>query len=165
VSFQHNDRTEFLRKGFRRLFPLLCIRADRGTKQADFFRKVVSSQGKTDIAPVVDIEQESLPENEDIDTDKLQMEILACLERLQETCKRIPIIYTNHPFANKYLTDSRFSNYPLWIADYTHRDAPVLPKVWKNAGYKIWQKKDNHSIGSHIADFDVFFGKLEDLTK
>lgn len=131
---------------------------DEGKKQADFYREVVSSQGKTDIAPVVDIEQESLPENKKVDMEKLQTEILACLEHLQETSKRIPIIYTNHSFADKYLTDSRFSNYPLWI-----HDAPTLPKTWKNAGYKIWQKKDNHSIASSLADFDVFFGKLEDL--
>ncbi|MDR1671862.1 MAG: hypothetical protein LBS09_00110 [Bacteroidales bacterium] len=138
---------------------------DTPARQADFFWKVVSAKGTTDIAPVVDVEQESLPHDVEIDANKFQTDLLAFLENLQAKCKRSPIIYTNHSFANKYLTDSRFSRYRLWIADYTHHDTPVLPKTWKEAGYTIWQKKDNQSVGSRIADFDIYFGKLSDLTK
>lgn len=157
---------DFIRSGDYLLGVYHFYRAqDKGEKQADFFWKTISRQGKIDIAPVVDIEQESLPANKEIDAVELQTEILACLQRLEEITKRIPIIYTNRPFADEYLNDNRFSNYPLWIADYVHQDAPLLPKTWKNIGYKIWQKNNNHSIGSHIADLDVFFGKLEDLTK
>lgn len=52
---------------------------DKGEKQADFFWKTISGQGTIDIAPVVDIEQESLPVNKEINTAELQAEILACL--------------------------------------------------------------------------------------
>jgi GH25 family lysozyme M1 (1,4-beta-N-acetylmuramidase) len=138
---------------------------DKPAHQANFFWKVVSARGATDIAPVVDVEQESLPYNVEIDTGEFQTDLLAFLENLQAKCKRSPIIYTNRPFANKYLTDNRFSDYRLWIADYTQPDAPVLPKTWEETGYTLWQKKNNHTIGSHIADFDIYFGKLSDLTK
>lgn len=157
---------DFIRSGNYLLGAYHFYRAqDKGEQQADFFWKTISRQGTIDIAPVVDIEQESLPANKEIDKVELQAEILTCLQRLEETAKRVPIIYTNRSFADEYLTDNRFSNYPLWIADYGHRDAPILPKVWKNVGHKIWQKNNHHSIGTHVADFDVFFGKLEDLTK
>jgi GH25 family lysozyme M1 (1,4-beta-N-acetylmuramidase) len=133
--------------------------------QADFFWKVISSKGETDIAPVVDVEQESFPNSVDINPERFQADLLAFLENLQEKCNRSPFIYTNHPFANKYLTDNRFSRYRLWIADYTHATTPSLPIAWKETGYTLWQKKNNYSVGSHLADFDVYFGKLSDLTK
>jgi lysozyme len=138
---------------------------DKPTKQADFFWKVISAKGTTDIAPVVDVEQESLPADEEIDAGDFQADLLTFMENLQEKSKRTPFIYTNHAFANKYLTDNRFSCYPLWIADYSNTHAPTLPKTWQEAGYTLWQKKNNYSVDSHLSDFDVYYGKLSDLTK
>jgi GH25 family lysozyme M1 (1,4-beta-N-acetylmuramidase) len=138
---------------------------DNPAAQAAFFWKVISAKGETDIAPVVDVEQESLPGNAAIDPDTFQSDLLAFLDHLRARCRRVPIIYTNRPFANEYLTDRRFSRYPLWIADYARRDAPRLPETWKEVGYTIWQKKDNHSIASRLADLDVYSGKLSELTR
>jgi lysozyme len=138
---------------------------DEPAMQAEFFWRVISSKGVTDIATVVDVEQEGLPHDEKTDADEFQANLLAFLENLQKKCNRSPFIYTNRPFANKYLTDKRFSRYRLWIADYTHATTPALPIAWKETGYTLWQKKNNYSVGPNLVDFDVYFGKLSDLTK
>jgi lysozyme len=136
---------------------------DNPVVQADFFWKTILDQGKPDIAPVVDIEQESLPPNADHNPNEIQANFLKFLKRLEEHSKRPPIIYTNRSFGDKYLLNEDFAKYPLWIAEYSNANTPHLPKAWIDVGYKIWQKKNNYSIDSHLTDFDEFYGKLSDL--
>ena len=133
--------------------------------QAAFFWKTISAQGGTDIAPVVDVEYGSFPKNSTFrSVAKLQRNLLRFLDLLETLSHRKPILYTNRSFADVYLLNMAFSKYPLWLADYSGADTPRLPKTWKTAGYKIRQTKDDYIIHSHQSNYDVFYGKLSDLT-
>jgi len=51
----------------------------------------------------------------------------------------------------------------LWLAQYTKKSKPTLPKTWQEKGYKIWQKSDNYFIDSRNTDFDLFYGTKAEL--
>ncbi len=132
-------------------------------KQAEHFWLTISSQGQTDIAPIVDIEQRSIPKNANTDPTVIQKNLLIFLEYLEKKCNRTPMIYTELPFADKYLQNKLLSEYPLWLAEYTNASEPRLPKTWEKNGYKIWQKRDNYFIDSYPTDFDIFYGRKSEL--
>jgi len=131
--------------------------------QANHFWSTINSQGKTDIAPIVDIEYESLGEKGKKEVSAIQNNLLDFLEHLERESNRIPIIYTDSPFADQYLINDLFSRYPLWLAQYTKKSKPTLPKTWQEKGYKIWQKSDNYFIDSRNTDFDLFYGTKAEL--
>lgn len=133
--------------------------------QAAFFWETVSAQGGADIAPMVDVEYGSFPKSPAFrDVAKLQRNLLLFLDALENLSHRKPMLYTNRHFADVYLLNGDFSQYPLWLADYSGADTPRLPKTWETAGYKIRQTTDDHIIHSHRCNFNVFYGKRSDLT-
>ncbi|MCE3227016.1 MAG: hypothetical protein K0S32_1567 [Bacteroidetes bacterium] len=134
-------------------------------KQVEHFWSTISSQGLTDMAPIVDIEQASLPENTNINPSTIQNNLLIFLKNLEQKCKRIPMIYTGAAFANQYLNNNQLARYPLWLAEYTNAPSPQIPKTWAANGYKIWQKRDNYFVDTHTTDLDVFYGKKSELIK
>lgn len=131
--------------------------------QASHFWSTINSQGKTDIAPIVDIEYASFDKKTKKEISTIQNNLLTFLKHLENESNRVPIIYTNSPFADQYLLNNLFSRYPLWLAQYTKKSKPTLPKTWQEKGYKIWQKSDSYSIGSHYTDFDYFYGTKAEL--
>jgi lysozyme len=131
--------------------------------QASHFWSTINSQGKTDIAPIVDIEYASLNRKGKNEISTIQKNLLAFLEHIESESNRVPIIYTDSSFANQYLLNDLFSRYPLWLAQYTKKSNPELPKTWQEKGYKIWQRNDNYFIDSHVADFDLFYGTKAEL--
>ena len=134
-------------------------------KQAKHFWKQISDLKINDIAPIVDIESDSLkPSERLIDSVNIQVELLIFLDQLEKLSQRKPIVYSSLSFANKHITHKSFSNYALWIADYTDRPTPRLPNAWINSDYTIWQKSNSYSIGSKKIDFDVYknFSQLTD---
>jgi GH25 family lysozyme M1 (1,4-beta-N-acetylmuramidase) len=138
---------------------------DNPQAQAAFFWNTISAQGRTDIAPVVDIEQNSFPKSTAFrDIVKIQRDLLRFLDLLETLSHRKPVVYTSRSFADVYLLNRVFSKYPLWLADYSGADTPRLPKTWETAGYKIWQKRSNYTLHAHQSNYDVFYGKLSDLT-
>lgn len=58
-----------------------------------------------------------------------------------------PFNYTNAGFWNAYVIwASSFLNYPLWVANYTTRATPVLPKGYNN--WALWQwSADGNGLG------------------
>ncbi len=131
--------------------------------QAEHFAKVIGKlDGKT-IAPILDIEPESLPKGAKMDHMDLQVDLLLFLKHIERLTKRKPIVYTDPSFGNQYLKNKKFAEYPLWIADYTQRDNPTIPQTWKGKGYKFWQKSDAHDVASRKVDFDVFLGELSEI--
>jgi GH25 family lysozyme M1 (1,4-beta-N-acetylmuramidase) len=141
---------------------------DNPVQQAEFFLRTVAAQGQADMAPIVNIEEESLAGDMTSDPEKIQDELSDFLRRIEDKSGRTPIIYTNRYFANKYLLNGGLSRYPLWLADYTRTDAPVLPGTWKKTGCLIRQKRYNYSSGPEWAeptDFEVFTGNLSDLVQ
>ncbi len=136
---------------------------DDPIKQAEHFMATLNAKGKTDITPIVDIEQASLTPHKKIDIVSLQKKFFMFLNHLQQKCNRIPMIYTDTEFADTYLANNSFNKYPLWLAQYTNAAKPKLPITWKQKGFKIWQKRDNYFIDTRTYDFDVFYGKRSDL--
>lgn len=136
---------------------------DDPIRQAEHFWSIIQQLDSTDLAPVVDIEQGSI--SSDTDPVRIQVELLLFLRHLQSKCNRLPMIYTGVDFADQYLTNDAFASYPLWLADYTKRENPSIPKAWKEKGFTIWQRTDEYTINSNNTDLDIFYGKLEQLYK
>lgn len=132
-------------------------------RQAEFFLSKIDDLGSTDIAPIVDIEAQSLPLKINVDKTNVQIDLLLFLKHIKFKSERLPIIYSSRAFANEYLTHQTFSEYPLWLAEYTNQSSPSVPKVWQEQGYKIWQKSNSYSVNSKKVDFDIYYGKKSDL--
>lgn len=133
--------------------------------QAEHFLNTLRRHGKTDMVPIVDIEQQSLSINTNHKASEIQKNFLLFLNHIERASGRIPMIYTAPAFANQYLTDTVFSKHPLWIAEYTNATKPRIPVAWKKKGHKIWQKSASYKIDSHVTDYDIFYGKKSDLYK
>ncbi|AXT62638.1 hypothetical protein D1816_20530 [Aquimarina sp. AD10] len=136
---------------------------DTPIKQANHFANTVGVIDTHDITPIVDIETLSLQKEEPIDENSLNRNLLLFLRHIEEKFNRIPMIYTSHYFANTHLKDTTLSKYPLWIADYTKSGYPKVPDIWKNKGFKIWQRSDSYSSESTTIDLDIFYGDIEEL--
>ncbi|HCX21015.1 MAG: hypothetical protein CMB80_11925 [Flammeovirgaceae bacterium] len=136
---------------------------DDPIKQADHFLSALVDLENSDIAPVVDVEEGGLSTTPDKST--MQKDLKAFLVKLETQLRRKPIIYCDPSFANTYLNDPSFSNYELWLAEYTNRDQPTVPDVWKSKGYLIWQKSESYTVYSDKSDLDEFNGRLNDLIR
>ena len=120
----------------------------------------------TDMPPIVDIEQGSLPKGaKKTDKQKLQNDLLTFIQHLEKLSQRSVMIYTGEAFANEFLTNPAFAGYALWLAEYSGKPLPVVPSVWKPAGCKIWQKTDKYNIDSKPTDYDVYKGAKSGLLK
>jgi len=150
-------------KGFIRGTYHFYVCADGPVKQAEHFAANIQDMEKTDIAPILDIEQGSL--SKDIDNETMQKDLIQFLKRLEKLLNRKPIIYTDYAFAQEYLKDSTFADYPLWLAEYTKRDKPRIPDLWKTAGFLMWQRSDSYSAYSKQIDLDVSYGSVKNLIK
>lgn len=140
---------------------------DNAQQQALHFINTVGDISAGDIAPIVDIEGVSLSKL-DASTDKQKIAIIEkglfqLLADLQLHYGRKPIVYTNYTFAQKYLLNTKFSDYPLWLAEYTSEKQPKIPNAWKEKGFKIWQKSDTYKLDSIELDYDVFYGTRRQL--
>lgn len=137
---------------------------DDPTSQARHFCDVVSNLEKTDMSLILNVEELSIPKGT-IDKNKFKNDLITFLDFVEDRIKRIPILYTNYSFANQYLDDTRFSKYPLWLADYSKADKPKIPNAWKEKGFFIWQKNNSFSIHSTKVEYDVFYGEIQRLIK
>lgn len=133
------------------------ISGDDAVAQAEHFWSVINDLNASDITPIVDIEKENIKNENELDTINFQVDLLTFLKTLETLSHRKPMIYASVAFANEHITHRKFSNYPLWVAEYTTHDRPRVPSVWKQKGYKIWQKSDKYDINSTNNDFDILF--------
>lgn len=125
--------------------------SDKGGKeQADLFIGVIDF-GPGDMPPMLDLEQASIKGNVDIPA--LQKEILIWLIEVENKLDVKPIIYTNHPFGNRYLNHADFKEYELWIAEYGV-EKPKIPSVWQDKGWLIWQRSERGTIEGVIGEVD-----------
>ncbi|SEB37558.1 lysozyme [Tenacibaculum sp. MAR_2009_124] len=134
---------------------------DSPSDQASFFLKTIGDIQNTDIPPVVDFEEGGIDKTQSVEEVQSSLKTFILAVEKQIECK--PIIYTDIVTGNKYLNDSFFSQYPLWIADYVTKKTPDLPNAWKNKGWLIWQKESNYRLDNQNNDFDVFNGSLMDF--
>lgn len=125
--------------------------SDKGGKdQADHFIKIID-YGPGDMPPMLDLEQAGI--KGDVDITSFQREILIWLREVESRLKVKPIIYTNHPFGNRYLNHPDFEDYGLWIAEYGVKQ-PRIPKVWEDKGWLIWQRSDRGKVEGVVGEVD-----------
>lgn len=142
--------------------------ADDPKEQAQHFLSNMGTLGEGDLLPMLDLEDAIFGETDKntIDKTKFQDDVKTFLDEVELAIGVKPIIYTNHPFANEFLTDPSFADYMLWIAEYEVQE-PMIPTTWENAGYVIWQDQSRFEISGitgHV-DHDVFNGAAADLYK
>ena len=140
------------------------LQSEDAVAQADFFLATIGAVAPDDIAPVLDVEDESLPRGAEPEVMHVQVSVLLLLRTLATKTGRHPILYTNYAFAQRYFRNPAFADYRLWLAEYTSAP-PRVPDTWRTAGFFIWQKTGTHRVGSSEVDLDVFFGSKQQLLK
>lgn len=131
-------------------------------KQATHFLNTVEFS-KSDITPIVDVEKDSV-NGTLVNIDSLNINLKRFLEFVEKKTNRVPMIYVDSYFSDTYLKDTSFVKYPLWLADYTRKKSPRIPKIWQSTGFKIWQKTDKYNLDNIHNCLDVFYGDITALT-
>lgn len=140
---------------------------DDAQAQVQKFMQRLGPTGPRDLPPALDVEAESfaaLPA--DVDRQAVVEALLGALALLERSTGRVPLVYTNIDVGNRWLADPRFARYPLWIADWSRRDAPRLPAAWRERGHLIWQRTDRYTLpaaGALSLDLDIYAGSAEQL--
>ena len=127
--------------------------------QAQFFWSTVSGTGAGagELPLVVDIDESMSQTNSVVLSNLAQF-----LQDLAKLSGRQPMIYTYSSFWNG-LGSNAFSDYPLWIAEYTSAPAPTLPNGWTT--WAFWQYSQNGTVSGITGDvdLDVFNGSADEL--
>ena len=131
-------------------------------KQAELFINYVKGLDINDLPPMLDLEEGGMKPG--IDPKKYQENVFIWLDIVEKAFSRKPIIYTDHPYGNKYLTDPKFGEYGLWIADWEKRVEPRIPDAWKGK-WVLWQRSEKGKIEGAIGevDHDLFNGTIKDF--
>ncbi len=137
-------------------------------KQAEFFiDTVLKDTLSTDLPPALDLEfsyNSKGDQNPIPNKGTFQENVIAWLKTVEKAFGKKPVIYVDPSFANTYLNDTVFGNYPLWIADYRERDEPEIPSAWNGKKWFIWQQGSKYQVDgikNHV-DYDCMNGKLND---
>ncbi|THU39595.1 hypothetical protein FAM09_13925 [Niastella caeni] len=134
---------------------------DPPVQQAQHFLETIKDLDSTDMPPLIDIEGVDMACG--ADAARLEKDLLILLHYIEQKTRRKPVIYTTLFFADSYFTDSSLMYYPLWLAEYSDKTAPRLPRLWREKGYAIWQRQNSYNINSRKTDFDIFNGTCNDL--
>ncbi|HNP21542.1 MAG TPA: GH25 family lysozyme [Panacibacter sp.] len=124
-----------------------------GKAQAlNFIKNVKLSKG--DLPPVLDIE-----ELYGVRPETMRNRVKDFLNKVEETYKVKPIIYTNASFYNHYLGEA-FNEYPLWVAHYFEKANPSVNRDWL-----FWQHNSMGKVNGikSVTDFNVFKGDSSDF--
>jgi lysozyme len=122
----------------------------------------------------------------DIEDDKTKLSnsefinwTLSFLDYVENKTQITPIVYTGGPyfdFNSGSPSDdiiNKLNHYPLWLAAYTLTPNKYIPYVWKNVGWKIWQRSGDVAAKgdkvfrvpgiNNVVDRNQFDGTVEDL--
>ena len=157
-KFAENWR-EVKEKNLKRGAYHFYIVGDNPIQQAEFFWQHIQDLDSTDFPPILDIERGSVKSGETLDKISFQVELLTCLQHLEKLSGKKPIVYSSTSFLEDNITHQNFVDYPLWIASYTEGKEPVLPVLWKEKGFYIWQRSSSYTLKSSHMDLDVFLEK------
>ena len=137
-------------------------------KQMDAITKALEQAhvGPGDLPPVIDVEDNPKYDGEwdESNNSRYLDDIEKWLDKIKSVIGRPPIVYTRSGFWKNLGDTARFTEFPLWVASY-RKDAPVVPKPWKD--YAFWQYSDSGaSPGVHgAADLNFFQGDFAALSK
>lgn len=106
--------------------------SSNGTNQAKHFLRTAFTNNAV-IRAILDIEINSRGKYMSVE----QAEDF--VRHVQEKTGRLPLIYGSAYFLEKYNTPL-LTSCPLWIASYTKKKEPVMPKGWNN--WYLWQYTD-----------------------
>jgi len=112
-----------------------------------------------ELPPVLDLELDR-----EVDRKVITDKTIYCLQELEKACGRKPIIYTTQSFVNSHLLPAaQLGGYPLWVANYTTKPAPALPKAWTT--WVFWQYTEAGKIPgiNGATDLNWFNGDLDAL--
>lgn len=127
--------------------------------QAQSFLHVVASLSPGYLPPVLDVEVGAAQ-----DVTSILDGIQSWVEAVENVLGRQPILYTYPSFWTQTLRGSaRFSGYLLWVAHYTSKPAPTLPRGYED--YVFWQFSEQGQVDGITGnvDLDRFHGSLDDL--
>jgi lysozyme len=127
--------------------------------QAQSFLHVVPTLSSGDLPPMLDVEVGAAK-----DATSILDGIQTWVEAVENVLGRQPILYTYPSFWTQTLRGSaRFSGYLLWIAHYTMKPTPTLPRGFGD--YVLWQFSEQGQVDGIAGnvDLDRFNGSLEDL--
>jgi lysozyme len=128
--------------------------------QAAFFLKTIHGISNDDLPPVIDIESDAVHSG----CTNIGANILIFLKEIESKLQRKPMIYVNMSDGDRFLRDSVFSTYPLWVAyPTTTRPEPKIPDAWSQNKWMFWQRSDKYEFDGNNSDFDVFRGSIDDL--
>ena len=117
-SYWHGMKTAgILRMAYHVLVP------DRPQSQINRFIDLVRTDWG-ELPPVLDLELDR-----EVDRKVITDKTLYCLNALEKACGRKPIVYTTANFITNHLLPTvNLGGYPLWVANYTTKPTPLLPK-------------------------------------
>lgn len=133
----------------------------------DYINSVESIQAD-DLPPVLDLEH--FPASvrrqwESISKTTRVSRVKKWIKTVEDETRRRPIIYTSFGFWNGFMSGVKdFANYPLWVAHYTQRPQPLIPREWAN--WTFWQYTDSTEIPGIPTpgeDGNRFNGSLDEL--
>lgn len=123
---------------------------DSFLKQADLLTDQLSAAGfdpASDLPPAIDCE-----DMEGVSASTYIYALKEMLAMLQRTLRCTPMIYVSPAFWQA-LGGPDFTEYPLWVANYTSASQPEVPAPWKS--YAMWQYSEDGQIQGVDGDVDL----------
>lgn len=118
--------------------------------QAEYFVSVVKATGRgSDLPYALDVE-------EDGNTPGFSDKVKACLNRIHQLTGRKPLLYCGIYYANTHLKTVTPAQADLWIANWTDRPDPNMPRDWSR--WHFWQYSnsgDGRQYGAQSARIDL----------
>ncbi|MCP4767222.1 MAG: hypothetical protein GY875_13220 [Gammaproteobacteria bacterium] len=136
-------------------------------RQAREFLAAIGKLDKYDLPPTLDLEWTSFERDrwERYSGEEITQRALVWLEIVGRETGKKPIIYTNAAWwSDRGIIGSKFSDYPLWIADYRKSSIGNMSPVSLPAGldyWRLWQFTDLgfvKGVDSEGLDVNIFYG-------
>jgi len=117
--------------------------------QANHFINTIGTLAPNDLPPVLDLEHA-----DNLSATTVLSKAQQWLDVVENTTGRKPIVYTYPSFWKDNLGNTQqFSDYPLWIANYTSASGPIVPGGWKN--WTFWQYSDSGRVNGISGNVDL----------
>lgn len=133
--------------------------------QVDNFLSQIDTVKVQNLPPVLDLE-----DHPDGNIQEYQARVIEWLEKVEAATGTQPMLYSNKFFYDDYLNQEVINKYPLWIANYTTRDQPLMPnsrQVWTFWQYSADENKlgSEYGLWSTSVDLNRYIGNEGDLAE
>jgi lysozyme len=137
INYSGSGDAGILRGSYHYFYPQYDV-----LQQARLFTNTILNG---ELPPILDVEQDGLTETN----------VRAFLKEFERVTGRKPIIYTSAYKWNTLIGTNTLwaSVYDLWVAHYTTRPDPYLPKAW--IIWKFWQFTNKGHVDGYYGDIDM----------